>query len=291
MNHAAGAAGATEPVGATTPDSESDVLMQRRLLYAEKCENLMQALQFVSAVLRKVPAGGNDTRNTTARVLAERLPPDALEGAFQRIDSVWAAWTRPETGIDRNREAVQRHARMALLAAVDQTVQFLRLLKVTRALAQSRAGYAVDAEEESLAQSADAEMAAELLDGKTYPLKTLYGDLEYQLDEGFTAQTAADAELPKAAEIVRWLIRHNGSPELASKLTDEEAERLVGVWPKRAGRPQDGETASWKVISKVLGDLGLGGPADMRKDWESFRRENGMTQSPRSPKGQRSANR
>lgn len=279
-------------MGATTaPDSGSDGLTQRRLLYAEKCENLIQALQFVSAVLRKAPAGRNDTRNATARVLAERLPPDALEDAFQRIDAVWAAWTRPETGIDRNREAVQRHARMALLAAVDQTVQLLRLLKVTRALARSRVGYALDAEEESLTQSADAAVTAKLLDGKTYPLKTLYGDLEYRLDEALTAQTAADAELPKAPELVRWLTRHNGCPELASKLTDEQADRLVRVWPKRAGRPQRGEIASWKVISNILGDIGLGGPADMRKDWEAFCRENGMIRPPRSPKGQRSTKR
>ena len=56
-------------------------------------------------------------RNATARDLAERLPPEELEAAFQRIDATWAAWNRPDTS-PRNRDSVQRHARMALLAAV-----------------------------------------------------------------------------------------------------------------------------------------------------------------------------
>jgi hypothetical protein len=136
MRHAPASDDPIEPAnGKTTPDPESVGLAQRRLFYAERCENLIEALQFLSAVLRKIPAAGNDTRDATARVLAERLPPEQLEVAFQRIDAMWAAWTRPDTGSDRNRKSVQRHARMALLATVDHAAQFIHLSKTTRALA------------------------------------------------------------------------------------------------------------------------------------------------------------
>ncbi len=289
MTHAADSDEPVEPlIRPPKPDADSNALAQRRLLYAERCENLIQALQLLSAVLRKTLAGGNDTRDATARDLAERLPPEQLEAAFQRIDAMWAAWTRPDTGGARNRESVQRHARMALLAAVDQAAQFIHLTKVTRALARSRAGHALSAEEETLIQnSGDVTIAAGLLDGKPHTISTLSGALEYQPDDAVTAGTAADAELPSAPELVHWLINHNGHPDLASKLTDEQADRLVRAWWKRAGRPPSGEVANWKVILDILGELDLGRSANVRKDWERFRRENGMAPPPQPPKPRR----
>jgi hypothetical protein len=285
MKHAAGSDG---PVSATTPpDVESDGLAQRRLFYAERCENLIQALQFVSAVLRKTPAGGNDIRDARARCLSDRLPPEMLEAEFGRIDATWAAWNRPDTS-PRNRESVGRHARMALLAAVDQAAQFIDLSKVTRALARSRAGYALSAEEEALVQNrTEATVAAGLLDGKPHLLKTLCGDVQYVRDEAFTAETAVDAELPQPPELIRWLTEQNGYSDLASKLTDEQADRLVRAWPKHAGRPRGGELANWNVILHILGDLDLGKSANVRKDWEAFRRENGMARPSQSPKPRR----
>ena len=225
MDHAAGSDGITEPVKApTTPDAESDNLEQQRLLYAERCENLIAALQFVSAVLRKAPAGGNDTRDARARCLSECLPPEEIQAAFERIDATWAAWNRPDTS-PRNRESVQRHARMVLLAAVDQAMKFIQLSQIARALARRRVGYVLSAEEEALTQGLEAATAAGLLDGKPHPIRTLCGDLQYERGEAVTAEAAADTELPQAAELIRRLIRENGYPDLASKLTDEHADR------------------------------------------------------------------
>lgn len=277
-----------EPVSTkTTTEAEADGLAQRRLYYAERCENLIQALQFASAVLRKTPAGGNDARSATARDLAERLPPEELEAAFQRIDATWAAWNRPDAS-PRNRDSVQRHARMALLAAVDQAAQFIHVSMVARALARQRAGRTLDPEDEALiASRSEATAAAGLLDGKPHLVKTLCGDLQYERDEAVAAGTAADAELPQTPELVRWLTRHNGHPDLASKLTDEQADLLVRAWPKRAGRPRGGEVANWNVILHTLRDLDLGTSANVRKDWEAFRRENGMARPPQSPKPRR----
>jgi hypothetical protein len=167
---------------------------------------------------------------------------------------------------------------MALLAAADQAVQFACLSKVAGALTRSRAGYALSAEEEALIQNrTEATVAAGLLDGKPHLVRTLSGDLEYERDEGVTAETVARSELPA---LVRVLTRHNGHPDLASKLTDEQADRLIRAWSKRAGRPRGGEVASWKVITDILGELGLGRSANVRKDWEAFRRENGIAPSP-----------
>jgi hypothetical protein len=183
----------------------------------------------------------------------------------------------------RNRDSVQRHARMALLAAVDQAARIIHLSRVARALARQRAGYALSPEEKALIQSgAEATVAAGLLDGTPHLVTTLYGDLQYERDEAATAETAAEAEPPQPPELVRWLTRENGYPDLASKLTDDQADRLVRAWRKRAGRPRGGELANWNVVQDILGDLGLGTSANVRKDWESFRRENGMARLPES---------
>jgi hypothetical protein len=284
MRYAAGSEGADKPVNASLAlDINPDALTQRRLVYAERCENLIQALQFVSSVLRRAPAGGNAVRDETAHRLSERLPPELLEDAFDRIDAAWAAWNRPDTS-PRNRESVQRHARMVLLAAVQQAANFVHLSKVTRASARSRAGYSLSAEEQDLVESHDeATVAGGLLDGEPYLAKTLYGDLQYERDDGVTLETIATAELPPVPELVRYLVSNNGYPDVASTLTDEQAERLVRAWPKSAGRPPDGERANWGVIVQILADLGLGRSANVRKDLEAFRRENGTAPPARWP--------
>jgi len=68
---------------------------------------------------------------------------------------------------------------------------------------------------------------------------------------------------------------------------DIPADRLVRAWPKRAGRPRGGELANWNVVQGTLGDLDLGNAANVRKDWEAFRRENGMAQPAQSPNPRR----
>jgi hypothetical protein len=133
----------------------------------------------------------------------------------------------------------------------------------------------------------DVTIAAGLLEGNPHTIRTLSGDLEYAGDEAVATETAADAELPRTPELVRWLINHNGHPDLALKLTDEQADRLVRAWWKRAGRPPGGEVANWKVILHILGELDLGRSANVRKDWERFRRENGMAPPPQPPKPRR----
>jgi hypothetical protein len=143
-------------------------------------------------------------------------------------------------------------------------------------------------EEEALIQNrGDVTIAAGIIDGKPQTMSTLSGVLEYQPDDAVTAGTAADAELPSAPELVRWLINYNGHPDLALKVTDEQADRLVRAWSKRAGRPHGGELANWKVILDILGELDLGRSANVRKDWERFRRENGMAPAPKPPKPRR----
>jgi hypothetical protein len=281
MPHGSGPDGATEAIaGSATLEAEPDGLAQRRLLYAERCENLIQALQFVAAVLRKTPVGGNEAREAIASWLSENLPAGELQAAFERIDATWAAWNRPDIGA-RNRESVERHARMALLAAVDQAAKVLRLLKVARAQAKRRAGQALDTEEKALlAKQPEATAAEGLLDGKPQLVWTLCGDLQYEFEDTVTVETAANAERQRAIKLVRWLTRANGYPDLAMKLTDEQIDRLVQAWPKRAGRPRGGQPASWDIITDVLTDLGLGGTANVRKAWEAFRRENGMSGLP-----------
>jgi hypothetical protein len=229
-------------------------LTQRRLFYAERCENLIQALQFQLAVLRDTAAGGNETREAVARELAARVPEDKLEALFARIDALWAAWTRPETST-RNRETVERHARMALLAAVDQAVGILRVDRAQRALARRRLKRALGAEDEALVSAPEAAAAAALLEGKRHLVWTVYGTLEYGPEEEASDATIADGEPPDAASLIRWLVTQNGCPDLAQKLGDEQAERLAHAWPKHAGRPRRGRVANWDVISRTLVDL------------------------------------
>jgi hypothetical protein len=288
MKDAPGSDGTPE---GTTPKLAADAFAQRRLFFAERCENLIQALQFTAAVLRETSAGGNDVRDETARNLAEGLPREELEAAFEKIDAMWAEWLRPGTA-PRNREAVEQRARMALLAAVEQATRFIHVSKIARALARQRTGITLDAEDEALvARSSEAKVAAELLDGGVYPILTSYGVVQHEGDEAVTAKTAADADPPQPGALVRWLIRENGYPDLAVKLSDAQAERLAEMWPERAGRPRRGHLASWDVISQILVDLQLGGSANVRKDWEKFRRENRMQPLPKSPKPDRGANR
>jgi hypothetical protein len=260
-----------------TPDD----LAQRRLLSAERCENLIQALQLMSAVLRGTPAGGNEVREEVARCLSEGLSQDKLEAAFDRVDAVWAAWNRPDLS-SRNRESIERHARVVVLAAAEQAANFIRLSRSARALARRRMGRVLGPDEDALLQErANETEAAELLDGTPHLQRTLCGDLEVGRDDGVTVDTAADAELPAVPELLRWLIAHNGYPDLASRLTDEHAERLVRAWPKSAGRPRGGEPSSWAVIRSVLAELDLGESENARKDWEAFRRESGFARTSR----------
>lgn len=253
--------------------SDDDKFPLRRLFYAERCDNLIRSLQMVSSVLRREPAGGNDARDATALDLAERLPPEGLEAAFQRIDAMWATWTRPDIGIDRNQESIERHARLAVLAAVEEATRIIHLSKVVRALARSRASRTLDAEDEALvANGSDAAVAVQLLDGKPHLAWTMCGLVGYKLDEAASDGRAADAEPPQAAQLIPWLVGQNGYPDVVLKLTDEQAERLVGAWPKRAGRPRDGRLANWEVIRHVLIELGLGTIADLGKEWKAFRR-------------------
>jgi hypothetical protein len=288
MKNSPGSDGTAE---GTTLKVAADALAQRRLFCAERCKNLIQALEFMAAVLHKTSAGGNDVRDAMARNLAESLPLEELEAAFEKIDALWAEWNRPGTA-PRNREAVEHRARMALLAAVEQAKRFIHRSKAVRAVARQRIGSPLDAEDEVLiARSSEAKVAAGLLDGGVQPSQPSYGVIQYEREEAVTNQTAADAELPPPGEIVRWLIRENGYPDLAVKLTDAQAERLVEMWPERTGRPRRGHLASWDVISQILVDLRLGGSANVRKDWEKFRRENRMVPLPKSPRSDRASNR
>ena len=281
MKDAPGSDGTPE---GTTPKLAADAFAQRRLFFAERCENLIQALQNTVAVLRNTSTGGNEVRDRTARHLAEGLPREGMEAVFAKIDALWAEWLRPGTA-PRNREAVEYGARMALLAAVEQATQFIRMSKIARAVARQRIGRPLDAEDEALlASGAEATVAAGLLDGEIHPILPAYGVVHFERDEAVTAETAADDELPQPLELVQWLVRENGYPEVAVKVTDEQATGLVEAWPKQPGRPRHGNLASWDSIAQILVDLQLGGSANIRKDWEKFRRENAMVQQPQSPK-------
>jgi hypothetical protein len=87
---------------------------------------------------------------------------------------------------------------------------------------------------------------------------------------------AADAEPLQPAGLVQWLVQQNGYPDLASKLTDEQAVRLVQAWPRHAGRPRRGQVASWDTISGILVDLELGGCVFLHKEWKAFQRRMGV---------------
>jgi hypothetical protein len=51
---------------------DTTALARQRLFYAERCENLIKALQFTVAVLRGTPAGENATREAVADHLNDR---------------------------------------------------------------------------------------------------------------------------------------------------------------------------------------------------------------------------
>jgi hypothetical protein len=252
---------------------------QLRLLYAARCENLMQAMQFQAAVLRGTPAGGNEIRDAAARELAQRLPVDELKRAFERIDAVWAAWTRPTVN-KRNRDSVRLDARLALLASVEQASDFIQVSLAMRALARSRLGLVLDADENALVVGPAAPAAAELLAGKPYRVWTVYGLVEIRLDAAGApgAEAAAEAEVPRPEGLVQSLVEQNGYPDVAERLTDEQAARLVESWPKQAGRPRGGQTPSWEVIRHVLVDLGLDS-AHVDTEWRAFRKRRGAAKA------------
>ncbi|MGO9834573.1 MAG: hypothetical protein ACLP1X_10180 [Polyangiaceae bacterium] len=273
----------------TADDTRTGGLARRRLFYAERCENLMQAMQLQAAVLRGIPAGGNEIRDVVARLLSERLPPDELERSFEKIDAVWAAWTRP-TFSRRNRDSVELHARMALLASIEQASGFVQVARAVRALARWRLGRAIDEHDKALVAGPEAAAAAELLEGKPYRVWTIYGVEEISWDSDSAgvpgSEAAAEADLPRPEGLVQWLVTQNGYPDVAQRLTDDQAARLVEVWPKQAGRPRGGGTANWDVIRHTLVDLGLDS-AHVQKEWEAFRRRNGLGRNTKAAPAQK----
>jgi hypothetical protein len=231
----------------------------------------MQALAVLEATLRSgepsPPAALEPIHLAFASSKAKTVEPAHLEAEFCRIDAMWAAWFREGPAAARNGETVARHARMTLLAAVDQATSVANLLRVAGALARARLGHPLTDGDRKLGSDPAAERARPMLEGQTVRFWTVNGVIGI---EPPSVEQLAGLSIDAAA-LIPQLFAENGYPEFAERLTSEQTRLLVAAWPREAGRPSGGQRSDWNTIRAVVQEVGLECGKTLNKDWQEFR--------------------
>jgi hypothetical protein len=244
-----------------------------RAFYAQKCRNLKAALTVLEATLGggevAPPVRPRPMLQSFAASTAEAAEATHLEAMFNRIDAVWAAWVRGGPVTSRQRATVELHARMTLLAAVEQVTTAAKWTRVAGALARARLGRDQADGDRALLVDPIAKDALALLEGRPVPFWTINGVIA--IGPWSVADLAAGTTIEAAGEL-RGLFAESGYPEFAARLTPEHARLLVGAWSRDPGRPSDGRMSDWNTIRFVVREIGLGSSKTLHKDWQAFRR-------------------
>jgi hypothetical protein len=258
----------------TSANNATTGITERRKLYAERCANLMQALEFQRSILLGGPPDGPVVTQAVAKVLSETLGPDSAEDLFARVDAMWAAWVRPGAISSRYRETIEHNARMVILACVRDVLRVHELVAVIRAVARDTLGRLLGDDERRLLNDSDAPRIREAITAGAaqIPLFLAYGVPTMPLG---SAEEIADRRVGSPTELLGLLPvlveTHGGYRAYAERITPELSERLLSAWGLKGER-------KWNELRAALWEIApaLGETSTLRKDWEAFCRGRGL---------------